>query len=104
MSTWEGYAVECKFGTHAILAQDVQRTVAPRVSQFDTPGMDAAITTYHGRKGYEDRVTALIPAGEYKADLAHTSVNFRIDHLGMSHYTARFTGIDARRRIECAST
>lgn len=35
------------------------------------------------------------PAGDYRADMAHTSVNFRILHLGLSHYTARFTRLQA---------
>lgn len=31
------------------------------------------------------------PAGVYTLDPSHTSVNFRVSHLGLSHYTARFT-------------
>ena len=34
------------------------------------------------------------PAGQYKMDLSHTSVNFRISHMGLSFYTARFTKVD----------
>ncbi|WP_421936009.1 YceI family protein [Phenylobacterium sp.] len=34
------------------------------------------------------------PAGQYKMDLSHTSVNFRISHMGLSFYTARFTRMD----------
>ena len=30
------------------------------------------------------------PAGTYKLDPAHTSVIFRLSHLGYSHYTATF--------------
>lgn len=30
------------------------------------------------------------PAGAYVMDLSHTSVTFRVDHLGLSHYTGRF--------------
>ena len=33
------------------------------------------------------------PAGEYTLDPAHTSVNFRVSHMGLSHYTARFTKV-----------
>ncbi len=32
----------------------------------------------------------------YDLDKTHASVTFRVDHLGMSRYTARFTGIDGR--------
>ncbi|MBW8812770.1 MAG: YceI family protein [Caulobacterales bacterium] len=35
------------------------------------------------------------PAGDYRADMAHTSVNFRLSHLGLSHFTARFTRLEA---------
>lgn len=42
------------------------------------------------------------PAGEYKLDKAHTSVNFRVSHLGFSNYTARFTGIDGTLTIDPA--
>jgi len=33
------------------------------------------------------------PAGAYKLDPAHTSVIFRVNHIGMSHYTRRFTAM-----------
>src|SRR5690348_8361067 len=33
-------------------------------------------------------------AGRYIMDPAHTSVNFRVSHMGLSHYTARFTKMD----------
>lgn len=35
------------------------------------------------------------PAGAYRADMAHTSLNFRISHLGLSRFTARFTRLEA---------
>lgn len=37
-----------------------------------------------------------IPAGDYTLDRAHASLLFRVDHLGFSHYTARFTKFDAQ--------
>ena len=43
-----------------------------------------------------------IPAGDYKADPAHTSLTFSVNHLSYSHYTARFTGIDARLKLDPA--
>lgn len=45
-----------------------------------------------------DRVTALpadVPGGTYKLDPSHASLLFRVDHLGMSNYTARFVDFDA---------
>lgn len=36
------------------------------------------------------------PAGEYAMDLSHTSVIFRVPHLGLSNYTARFTKAEGK--------
>lgn len=36
-----------------------------------------------------------IPAGRYTSDPAHTSLTFRVSHLGFSRFTARFTRTDA---------
>ena len=43
------------------------------------------------------------PAGEYGMDLAHTSVNFRISHMGLSHFTARFTKLDGKLNFDPAN-
>ncbi len=36
------------------------------------------------------------PAGEYMLDKAHASVIWRVAHLGLSHYTARFDKMDGK--------
>jgi polyisoprenoid-binding protein YceI len=46
--------------------------------------------------------TPLPPAGAYVMDKAHTSVTFRVSHLGFSHYTARFSRIDGRLKFDPA--
>ncbi len=38
---------------------------------------------------------AEMPAGEYKNDPHHTSLTWKVSHMGLSNYTARFTKIDA---------
>lgn len=43
------------------------------------------------------------PAGEYQLDKTHTSVTFRVNHLGMSRYTARFTDIDGALQFDPAN-
>lgn len=48
------------------------------------------------------KVVSDAPAGRYRIDLAHTSVNFRVNHLGFSNYTARFTKIDGTLDIDPA--
>src|SRR6476620_11618378 len=48
-------------------------------------------------------VAAGLPAGDYTLDKAHATLIFRVDHLGFSHYTARFTRFDATLRLDPAS-
>jgi polyisoprenoid-binding protein YceI len=44
-----------------------------------------------------DEMTSVekMPAGEYKIDETHASVTWKVSHLGLSNYTARFSKIDA---------
>ena len=42
------------------------------------------------------------PAGSYELDRSHTSLTLRVDHLGLSRYTARFTGLDGRLAFDPA--
>lgn len=44
-----------------------------------------------------------LPAGEYKLDPYHASLIFRVDHLGFSNYTARFTEFDATLTLDPAN-
>lgn len=45
---------------------------------------------------------APIPAGAYTLDKSHASLNFSVNHLGFSHYTARFASFDARLTFDPA--
>lgn len=47
--------------------------------------------------------TAPVPAGDYKLDRSHASLIFRVDHLGFSRYTARFTRFDAQLQFDPAN-
>jgi len=44
--------------------------------------------------------TAPVPAGTYTVDKAHTSLLFRVSHLGFSTYTGRFTSVDAQLKFD----
>lgn len=44
--------------------------------------------------------TAPVPAGAYTVDKAHTSLIFRVSHLGFSTYTGRFTRLDANLKFD----
>jgi len=39
-------------------------------------------------------------AGQYYMDKAHTSVAFRVNHLGFSRYTARFSRVDGKLQFD----
>ena len=41
-----------------------------------------------------------VPAGAYTIDPSHTSVLFRVDHLGFSNYTARFKKAAAQLQFD----
>jgi polyisoprenoid-binding protein YceI len=43
-----------------------------------------------------------IPAGTYSLDREHASLLFRVNHLGFSRYTARFTKFDASLKFDPA--
>jgi polyisoprenoid-binding protein YceI len=43
-----------------------------------------------------------VPAGDYKLDPHHASLEFKVSHLGFSHYTARFTDFDASLKFDPA--
>lgn len=40
------------------------------------------------------------PAGRYFIDKAHTSVTFRVNHMGFSRYTARFARVDGTLQFD----
>lgn len=44
--------------------------------------------------------TAPVPAGTYTLDKSHASLLFRVNHLGFSHWTARFTRFDAQLQFD----
>ena len=47
-------------------------------------------------------VSTTAPAGDYHNDPAHSSLTFRVNHLGFSNYTARFSTFSARLRLDPA--
>ena len=47
--------------------------------------------------------TAPVPKGDYVIDKVHTSLIFRVSHLGFSTYTGRFTRLDADLQFDPAN-
>lgn len=46
---------------------------------------------------------AQVPAATYKLDPTHASVTWKVKHMGLSNYTARFTKIDATLNYDPAN-
>jgi polyisoprenoid-binding protein YceI len=64
------------------------------------------ITADHGPQPIDQvppASTAGVPAGAYTLDKAHASLIFRVNHLGFSHYTARFKRFDAQLQFDPAN-
>lgn len=68
-------------------------------SQSEPPGSQTTAQP----SGASDTAPADVPAGEYKLDLSHASLLFRVDHLGFSNYTARFRKFDATLQFDPAN-
>jgi polyisoprenoid-binding protein YceI len=51
----------------------------------------------------QPRTLAQTQAGTYVADPAHTSVTWRVNHFGLSWYTARFTKFDSTIQFDPAN-
>ena len=49
-------------------------------------------------------VTTEAPSGAYKLDPSHATLLFRVNHLGFSHFTGRFTKFDAALNLDTANT
>lgn len=67
--------------------EPAQATAAPAAEPAGEPSRTAALAPD-------------VPAGDYKMDPAHSTLIFRVDHLGFSKYTARFRRFDAQLRFD----
>jgi len=45
-------------------------------------------------------LVADVPAGEYKLDPSHATLIFRVNHLGLSHFTSQFRRFDATLTLD----
>jgi polyisoprenoid-binding protein YceI len=48
----------------------------------------------------DKNAAAPVPKGAYEVDKAHTSLVFRVSHIGFSSYTGRFTRVDAKLEFD----
>jgi len=75
---------------------------APSQAQTE-PAQAAPVTAAAEPAGEPSRKAAFppdVPAGEYKLDRAHTTLLFRVSHMGFSNYTARFRHVEGRLRFD----
>lgn len=68
--------------------------------RFAVPAAALALllATAASAKGVEIKA----PKGSYKSDPYHSSLTFKIDHMGLSHYTARFTKLEGLLELDPA--
>ena len=88
----------------AALAACSQKAAPPQAQNAPAPAAAAAAPAASAEPAGEPSRTASlapdVPAGEYKMDHAHSTLIFRVNHLGFSHYTARFHRFDAKLQFD----
>ena len=47
--------------------------------------------------------TTTAPSGDYTIDRSHSTLLFRVNHLGFSHFTGRFTQFDVKLKLDAAN-
>ncbi|WP_165185384.1 YceI family protein [Caulobacter soli] len=70
----------------------------PTAKQTEAPAAPAAAAP-----AADKFVMPKVPAGDYTLDPTHASLEFKVNHLGFSHYTARFTTFDAKLKFDPAN-
>ncbi len=86
----------------AALAACTQKDAPPQAQTEPAPAAPAAAPAAEPA-GEPSKAAALdpnVPAGDYKLDKAHSTLIFRVNHLGFSRYTARFRRFDAQLRFD----
>src|SRR5687768_13802317 len=68
---------------------------SPKAEQADTETTQTANPAPATAEAEAD-----VPAGSYTIDQAHTSVLFRVSHMGFSNYTARFKRASAQLQFD----
>ncbi|MGB3455590.1 MAG: YceI family protein [Litorimonas sp.] len=66
---------------------------APQATQAVTTDTNTAMSAV-------ETPSLTLPAGTYVSDLSHSSIVWKVDHLGLSNYTARFNDFQATLDID----
>jgi polyisoprenoid-binding protein YceI len=84
----------------AILAACAQKDAPPQATNEPAQTTPAPATDPAGEPSRTAALAPDVPAGDYKMDPAHSSLIFRVDHMGFSKYTLRFRRFDAQLRLD----
>jgi polyisoprenoid-binding protein YceI len=87
----------------AALAACAQKDAPSQAQTAPAPEQAPAAAPAAEPAGEPSRAAALpanVPAGEYKLDKPHSTLIFRVNHLGFSNYTARFRRFDGRLQFD----
>ena len=87
------------FYKHKQPEKTMQRAIPTFMSLF----LLAAAVTAHANLGKLETDFNKQPAGDYMLDKAHASVTWRVSHLGLSLYTARFDKMDGKMKFTPAT-
>jgi polyisoprenoid-binding protein YceI len=82
------------------LAACAQKDAPPQATNEPAQATPAPATEPAGEPSRTAALAPDVPAGDYKMDPAHSSLIFRVDHMGFSKYTLRFRRFDARLRFD----
>lgn len=88
--------------TVVALAACGQENAPPQAHTEPAHGAPAATPAAEpaGEPSKTAALAANVPAGDYKLDKPHSTLIFRVSHMGFSHYTARFRRLDAQLRFD----
>ncbi len=88
-----GFVIGCSLLALAACSPKPATETSSSVAAATAAGLDA---------GFPVASIDGLPAGDYTIDPPHASLTFKVNHLGFSHYTARFAKFDARLNIDPA--
>ena len=84
----------------AALAGCAQKDAPPQATNGPAQATAAPAAEPAGEPSRAAALSPDVPAGDYKMDPAHSTLIFRVNHLGFSKYTVRFRRFDAQLQFD----
>lgn len=84
----------------SLLASLIVLAALAACAQKDTPPQAAEPAEPAGEPSRSAALSPNVPAGDYKLDKPHSTLIFRLRHLGFSNYTLRFRRFDAQLHFD----